>query len=322
MGSIRKRNGKYQAQIRRDGVPAISKTFHAKRDAIVWVRGLEARIDAGEVNITVPKIVTLRDILVRYAKEITPNKKGREQESRRIDRLLRDPIADFKLSKLNSAAIATFRDRRVKDGLRAAQIDMGVIRHAVKIANQEWDLRMAKNPVDGVRIPNGIKRRDRRLLPGEYKALKEAALQCRNPLIWPAVEFAIQTGMRRSEILSLRWVDVDLNVRVVTLRDTKNGSTRQVPLTKKATRVLTELDKNSDHVFHTSDYALRHGWDRLIKRARISGLRFHDLRREAVSRLFEKGLTIPEVANVSGHRDFRMLALYTKLNISEILLKL
>ena len=113
MGSIRKRNGKYQAQIRRDGVPAISKTFHAKRDAIVWVRGLEARIDAGEVNITVPKLITLRDIRCVMRKNYTSQKRP-NQEIRRINRLLRDPIADFKLSKLNCASIATFRDRRVK----------------------------------------------------------------------------------------------------------------------------------------------------------------------------------------------------------------
>ena len=169
MGSIRKRNGKYQAQVRRDGVPSVSKTFIHKKDAIVWVRGLEARIDASEINITVPKLITLRDILVRYAKEITPHKKGKEQESRRINRLLRDPIADFKLSKLNSASIATFRDRRVKDGLRAAQIDMGIIRHAVKIASQEWGVSMPKNPVDGVRVPNGLKQRND-FLPGEYEA--------------------------------------------------------------------------------------------------------------------------------------------------------
>ena len=142
------------------------------------------------------------------------------------------------------------------------------------------------------------------------------------PLIWLAVEFAIQTGMRRSEILSLRWDDIDLKGRVATLRDTKNGSKRQVPLTKKATQVLIELNKNSDHVFQTSDYALRHGWDRLVKRAGISGLRYHDLRREAVSRLFERGLSIAEVASIAGHRDFRMLALYTKLDIAKILLKL
>ena len=313
MGSIRKRNGKYQAQVRRDGVPAISKTFHAKKDAIVWVRGLEARIDAGEVNITAPKLVTLRDILVRYAAEITPQKKGREQESRRINRLLRDPIADFKLSRLNSAAIATFRDRRVKDGLRAAQIDMGIIRHAVKIASQEWGVSMPKNPVDGVRVPNGIIQRDRRLLSGEYDALKEAALQCRNPLIWPVVQIAVETGMRRSEILSLHWINVDLEARIVTLLDSKNGSGREIPLSMKAVNILTRLSKDEDKAFPVSDYSIRHGWDRLVKRAGIKDLRFHDLRREATSRFFEKGLSVPEVATISGHKDFRMLSIYTKL---------
>ena len=313
MGSIRKRNGKYQAQIRRDGVPAISKTFHAKRDAVVWVRGLEARIDAGEVNITAPKLLTLWDILVRYAQEITPQKKGREQESRRINRLLRDPIADFKLSRLNSAAIATFRDRRVIDGLRATQIDMGIIRNSIKIASQEWGVTMPKNPVDGVRVPNGIKQRDRRLLPGEYEALQQAALQCKNPFIWQIVKFAIETGMRRSEILSLHWRNVDLEVRVVTLPDTKNGMSRDVPLSARALGILTLLIKDKGKVFPVTDYSIRHGWDRLVKRAGIKDLRFHDLRREATSRFFEKGLSVPELATISGHKDFRMLAIYTKL---------
>ena len=233
MGSIRKRNGKYQAQVRRDGVPSVSKTFIHKKDAVVWVRGIEARIDAGEVNIAAPKLVTLKDILLRYAEEITPQKKGREQESRRINRLLRDPIADFKLSRLNSAAIATFRDRRVIDGLRATQIDMGIIRNSIKIARQEWGVTMPKNPVDGVRVPNGVIQRDRRLFPGEYDALKEAALQCRNPLIWPVVQIAVETGMRRSEILSLPWGNIDLEARIVTLLDSKNGSGREIPLSMK-----------------------------------------------------------------------------------------
>ena len=321
MGSIRKRNGKYQAQVRRDGVPAVSKTFIQKRDAVVWVRGLEARIDAGEVNITVPKLLTLRDILVRYAAEITPQKKGREQESRRINRLLRDPIADFKLSRLNSAAVATFRDRRIKDGLRAAQIDMGIIRHAVKIASQEWGVTMPKNPVDGVRVPNGIKQRERRLLPGEYEALQQAALKCKNPFIWQIVRFAIETGMRRSEILSLRLENVDLEARIVTLLDSKNGSGREIPLSMKAVNIFTRLSKDADNAFPVSDYSIRHGWDRLVKRAGIKDLRFHDLRREATSRFFEKGLSMPEVATISGHKDFRMLSIYTKLRARSLVNK-
>ena len=83
MGTIRKRNGKFQAQIRRDGVPLLSKTFLMKKDAVVWVRGIEARIDAGETNVTAPKATSLADLITRYSQEITPLKKGRDTEQRR-----------------------------------------------------------------------------------------------------------------------------------------------------------------------------------------------------------------------------------------------
>ena len=68
MGAIRKRNGKYQVQIRRDGVPPLSKTFTMKKDAVVWVRGIEARIDAGETNVSAPKATSLGDLITRYSR--------------------------------------------------------------------------------------------------------------------------------------------------------------------------------------------------------------------------------------------------------------
>jgi len=322
MGSIRKRNGKFQAQVRREGIKPISKTFHTKKDAEVWVRGIEARIDAGEVNVAMPKLLTLRDLLVRYADEITPQKKGKQQEFRRISRLLKDKISDTKLSKLSSATIAEFRDRRMKDGVRAAQIDLILIRHAIKIARLEWGVQLPTNPVEGVRIPNGVVRRTRRLESGEYEALSRAATRCTNPYIWPCIEIAVETGMRRSEILSLQWDNVDLETRIALLLDTKNGSKRHVPLTTKAVEVLRSLAQEQKHVFPISDYSVRHGWDRLVKRACITGLRFHDLRHEAVSRFFELGLSVPEVAAISGHKDFRMLSSYTHISAESILHKL
>jgi len=322
MGSIRKRNGKFQAQVRREGIKPISKTFHTKKDAEVWVRGIEARIDAGEVNVAMPKLLTLRDLLVRYADEITPQKKGKQQEFRRISRLLKDKISDTKLSKLSSATIAEFRDRRMKDGVRAAQIDLILIRHAIKIARLEWGVQLPTNPVEGVRIPNGVVRRTRRLESGEYEALSRAATRCTNPYIWPCIEIAVETGMRRSEILSLQWDNVDLETRIALLLDTKNGSKRHVPLTAKAVEVLRSLAQEQKHVFPISDYSVRHGWDRLVKRACITGLRFHDLRHEAVSRFFELGLSVPEVAAISGHKDFRMLSSYTHISAESILHKL
>ena len=322
MGSIRKRGLKFQAQVRREGAQPISKTFTLKRDAEVWMRSVEARIDIGEVNVTTPKTLTLRDLLARYSTQITPEKKGRDQEQRRINRLLKDQISDCRLSQLSSAVMAEFRDRRIIDGVRAAQIDLILIRHCIKLARLEWGVNMPTNPVEGIRIPNGIKRRERRLREGEYELLQAAAEQCRNPYIWACIDFAVETGMRRSEILSLLWENVDLDIRIVVLPDTKNGSKREVPLTKKAAQILVGLSRDEARAFSTTDYTIRHGWDRLVKRAGIEGLRFHDLRHEAVSRFFEMGLSVPEVAAISGHKDYRMLASYTHVSAKSLAQKI
>ena len=322
MGSVRKRNGKFQAQVRRDGVTPVSKTFANKKDAVVWVRGIEARIDAGETNVSAPKAITLADLLTRYSQEVTPAKIGRDTEQRRLSRLLKDSIAATPLSKLSSAKLAEFRDRRMNDGVRAAQYDLILIRHCIKIARLEWSVPMPINPVDSIRIPNGIKRRERRLMEGEYNVLMRAAQSCKNALIWPIVEFAIETGMRRSEILNLRWQNISDQQRIASLLDTKNGSKRDVPLTQKAAKVIASLPARTDNVFPTTDYAIRHAWDRLVRRAGIEDLRFHDLRHEAISRLFEMGLSVPEVALISGHKDYRMLASYTHIKVEDVLKKI
>ena len=322
MGSIRKRKNKYQAQIRRQGVQSLTKTFASKKDAAIWVRGIEARIDIGELNLLTPRLKTLGDILTRYLNEVTPLKKGHATETRRIKRLLRDPITSTPLKSLSGATIAQFRDRRINDGVRAAQYDLIIIRHAIKIARLEWGVFMPNNPVDDIRIPNGIKRRERRLREHEYDCLELAAQSCKNPLIWPLTQFAIATAMRRSEILSLRWDDIDLEEQIATLDHTKNGSKREVPLTKFALETLQGLSQETDYVFPMSENAFRLSWSRLLKRSGITDLRFHDLRHEAVSRFFEMGLSVPEVALISGHRDLRMLASYIHLNSRSIVKKI
>jgi len=267
MGSIRKRGLKFQAQVRREGAQPVSKTFTLKKDAEVWMRSIEARIDVGEVNVATPKTLTLRDLLARYSTEITPEKKGRDQEQRRINRLLKDQISDYRLSQLSSAVMAEFRDRRIIDGVRAAQIDLILVRHCIKLARLEWGVNIPTNPVEGIRIPNGVKRRERRLREGEYELLQAAAEQCRNPYIWTCIDFAVETGMRRSEILSLLWENVDLDSRIAVLAATKNGSKREFRFTKKAAQFLVGLPRDETRAFSTTDYTIRHGWDRLVTRA-------------------------------------------------------
>ncbi|MCP4316243.1 MAG: site-specific integrase [Hyphomicrobiales bacterium] len=103
----------------------------------------------------------------------------------------------------------------------------------------------------------------------------------------------------------------------------KNGHARTIPLSPRAVELLSALDRSDDgRVFPLSAYAVRHAWERLTKRAGINDLHFHDLRHEAISRFFEKGLSVAEVALISGHRDFRQLFRYTHLRAEDVAKKL
>ena len=141
-----------------------------------------------------------------------------------------------------------------------------------------------------------------------------AASSQRNVYILPVIVFAIETGMRRSEILRLRWCDVDLDIGFASLFETKNGEDRKIPLTGKCVRLLRNLQKIDERVFPISLTCLRLAWFRARNKAGVKDLRFHDLRHEAISRMFEKGLNVPEVASISGHKTASQLFRYVQVN--------
>ena len=129
--------------------------------------------------------------------------------------------------------------------------------------------------------------------------------------------------MRRGELLGLRWEHINLDRRTCHLPITKNGNSRDIPLSNCAVETLIKLPHNlSDIVFPLSPVALRGLWGRACKRAGIRELRFHDLRHEATSRFFEKGLNVMEVASITGHKDLRMLLRYTHLRAEDLAEKL
>jgi len=129
--------------------------------------------------------------------------------------------------------------------------------------------------------------------------------------------------MRRGEILSLKWESICFDNQIASLAHTKNGSSRNVPLSSKALCVLSEQrERGTALPFPINDNAFRLAWDRLRTRAGITDLRFHDLRHEAISRFFEQDLSIAEVAAISGHKDPRMLFRYTHLDAIQIAKKL
>ena len=176
--------------------------------------------------------------------------------------------------------------------------------------------------MSNIRVAGSSQQRERRLRPGELEKLIEAAQSCRNPYVIPIIHLAVETGMRRGEIISIQWDHLDLEKRTLLIPHTKNGYARTIPLTTTAVGILEEVHKIEERVFPITANAFRLNWERVKRRAGIEDLHFHDLRHEAISRFFEMGLNAPEVALISGHRDMRMLFRYTHLRAEDVARKL
>jgi integrase len=273
---------------------------------------------------------TLGELLERYLEEITPAKKGAGAESARIRALLRHPLANRYVAGIRGVDIARYRDERLKKVCAAtAKRDLTIVSHLFEVARKEWGIHVL-NPVRDVSLPGHARARNRRLRPGEdggdceETRLLSACREARNPYLLPMVKLAIETAMRQGEIIGLCWEHVDLNRHIVHLLDTKNGESRSVPLSTTAVHVLRALPRSlHGQVFPgMTTEAVKRAYKRAVRRAGIEDLRFHDLRHEATSRLFEKGLNIMEVASITGHKDLRMLRRYTHLKAEDLALKL
>lgn len=163
-------------------------------------------------------------------------------------------------------------------------------------------------------MPKNNPPRERRLKQGEYEKLKTAAHGSRSWYLWPIIDIAIETAMRRGEILSLQWANIELNKQRVLLPITKNSRSRWVPLSHLALEHINHVPRTADRVFPVTDVAFRQAWDRLRVRAGITDLTFHDLRHESISRKFESGMNIPQVMEISGHRTASQMFRYVQLN--------
>jgi integrase len=326
MATFTKRGNRWKAQIRRAGFPSLSKSFLSKSDAEKWARDNERSIDRGELplNHNELKATTLRDLLTRYLEQITPTKRGSNSEAYRLQTMLAHPIAALSLKNLSPAAVASYRDDRLqKVSSGSVRRELAILSHCLEIAKREWGVALKANPCAEVSKPSNGKARTRRLEAGEFETLDEALRQCVNPLVRHVFLFALATGMRRGELIALRWENVDQEQRTAHLPLTKNGDARTVPLSPAALEVLSQLPQaQKGEVFPITGNAVRLAWQRVKARVGIQDLRFHDLRRENISRLFELGLSVPEVAVCSGHKDTRMLAVYTKLKPQSISEKL
>lgn len=314
MASIRQRKNKWQARIAFKGFPPEVQTFDTKIEALKWAREIESAMDSGFYqNQSLANDQSLHSVLQRYMEEVTPTKRGAKREAEGIRFMQRHKMVRYSMVKLTPAVIASYRDERLKTVsagtiIRELSILSGIITHARK----EWGL-PTTNPCALVRKPRTPQGRARLLTTDEEVRLLEELkpVHRRSPWMIPLVTLALETAMRRGELLALRWENVNLMAQTALLPITKNGTTRIVPLSRKAVAILEDLpNKGCGPVFPISYMTMQNCFVDACKRAGITNLHFHDLRHTATSRLAEKLPNVIELAAVTGHQTIQMLKRY------------
>jgi len=326
MASLRQRGGKWQARVIRDGYPDQTKTFETKADAEKWARSVESEIDKGYfVSINEAQRTSLGDVIARYLVEVTPTMKGAAEDTIRLNAIMRKPIARWSMMNLSAAQIANYRDERLKEVSAGTVIrELAYLSAIINHARREWGINVP-NPVQMVRKPQSPQARSRVLTDEEVSKLLQALEPTGRKSHWtkPIVQLALATAMRRGELLSLRWENIDLQNRTAFLPDTKNGDSRTVPLSTAAVQVLSVLPRNiSGVVFPVKFFTLDAAFKRGVRRACLEGIRFHDLRRTAITRMAEKLPNVIELAAVSGHKSLMVLKRYYRPTASELAQKL
>lgn len=364
MASFRKRGElQWQARISRKRFPPQVKTFNARADAEAWARQIESEIDRGVfVSRTEAENTTLYEVLGRYEREILPGKKGASPELSVLRIWRATELSKRAMASVRSADVAKLRDDWLMDRKPATVLRrLSVLSHVFNIARKEWGMESLSNPVELVRKPQPNNARTRRIAGGDsasdpastddaesIRRAKDGELErviaaSNSALLPPIVWLAVETAMRRGEIVTLRWEHVDLKRRVAHLPATKNGSSRDVPLSSRAIAIFQALKDSRDGAVNKSDDdeegdggrvfdirsdAVTRAFERAVARARkiyvqegkearqkgpdskfLTDLRFHDLRHEATSRLASI-FPLHELTKITGHRDPRMLMRY------------
>lgn len=326
MASIRYRSSKWQARVSRKGQQSLVKTFLTKEDAQRWARSIEVKWDKGAyTNLHQAEKITFAELIERYLREVTPSMRGAKEDAFRLKAILRRPIAKVNLLLLNTSRIAQYRDERLRVVSAGTVIrELAYFSSIINHAKREWNINIS-NPVLLVRKPPTPLGRNRILTLNEERRLLEATQPQANRNIYtqPFIVLALETAMRRGELLGMKWEQINFVKQTVFLPITKNGESRTVPLSNKALITLEILPRSIDGWVLPVNYAaLENNFKRARERANIKDLRIHDLRHTAITRLAEKLPNVLELSAVTGHKQLNMLKRYYHPNPETLAKKL
>jgi integrase len=317
------------------GQQPVTATFDKLTDAKIWEKQTETEIKQGRYfQKAEGRKHTLADAIKRYLPE-AEKKKDYSNSGRHLE-WWKNRIGEKCLADITPALLS-----EIKDELAAGMVNghkrapATVNRYFISLsgvlskAAGEWSY-IETNPMSKVKKLNEPEGRIRFLSEQERDALLDACRNSRSKQIYPVTVLALSTGMRRGEILSIRWKDVDFDRKRIVLIDTKNGSSRQVPLAgaateelkamlaaKKAAKVQALKPIGDELVFpgKTGDdpVDIRDAWETAVKKAKIENFRFHDCRHTAASYLAMNGATLLELSQILGHKTLSMVKRYAHL---------
>jgi integrase len=228
-------------------------------------------------------------------------------------------LGHVSLFNLSNQHLAEFRnDQLTRVGPTTVVHRLSLLSKVLKLAQQEWSVPFPKG-VPSVRKPKRPRGRDRRLLDGEYDQLLAALSE--SSVMQGVVVLAVETAMRRGELAKIKYEHINFGNRTLNIPETKTGVPRDVPLSDRAIALLERIGRPGCRVFEIQPDSISQAFERACKRAGITELRFHDLRHEATSRFFEKGLNTMEVATITGHKTLEMLNRYTHLRAADLVEK-
>lgn len=333
MASIRLRNGSWVADIRRKGHKSISKSFPTKGKAQVWAREIEAQMDSLEFKDARGLTgITLAQLIERYINEIGGIAPFRTTKTAVLNTWIKTH-GHFTLAEFTGDKLIAWTTKRAAEVTGATiSVDLAYLGVVLRTAKELWRLpvddtvtSVARASLKYLGVSAKSKHRERRPTQKEiddiclYFTVKPKQKVPMEDLIL----FAIETAMRLGEILRLRWEDVNHDDKTIIIRDRKHptekkGNDQEVPLLGKAYEIIQRQKQVDERIFPVAEGTTSTLFPRACNSLGIDDLRFHDLRHEGVSRLFEQKYSIEQVALVSGHRDWKMLARYTQVRAKDL----
>ena len=331
MASIIKVGDRWRVQIRRKGHASISETFPTKTLAQRWAQNTESSINAHHYRDerSLDKIM-LSELITRYRSELSHVKFGKNKEA--VLNALSVKLGDLTMAKLTDDRLIRYVKDRMNEGTGGVTIaiDLTYLGGIFKTARQIWKMPISADVITTaraymrhVKISTKSKERSRRPTADELSRLCDHFDEHSRLPMRDIIQFAVSTAMRLSEIMRLRWSDLNEADKTIVIRDRKHpnqkeGNDQEVPLLGDSFDIVMRQPRTSDRIFPHSGSTVSSIFPRACQALGIFDLRFHDLRHEGVSRLFERGFRIEQVSLESGHRDWKMLKRYTQLKAVDL----